>query len=65
MFQITLDDGTIITPIMAMPKHFEVTHGYDLESLTLEQAGIVITNPDNWLDQVLKAGYDTIFTRPW
>ena len=50
---------------MAMPKHFEVTHGYDLESLTLEQAGIVITNPDNWLDQVLKAGYDTIFTHPW
>ena len=65
VFQITLDDGTIITPIMAMPKHFEVTHGYDLESLTLEQAGIVITNPDNWLDQVLKAGYDTIFTHPW
>ena len=65
VFQITLDDGTIITPIMAMPKHFKVTHGYDLESLTLEQAGIVITNPDNWLDQVLKAGYDTIFTRPW
>ena len=66
VLQITLDDGTIITPIMAMPKHFEVRHAYVVEkSLTLEQAGIIITNPDNWLDQVLKAGYDAIVVYPW
>ena len=70
VFQITLDDGTIITPIMAMPKHFEVFHARHaasdiIDPLTLEQAGIIITNPDNWLDQVLKAGYDAILVYPW
>jgi len=62
IFQITLDDGTIITPIMGMPKHFKVGHaGTDTPSLTLEQAGIKL-DPDDpkWLDKILKAGYSMI-----
>jgi len=64
VLQIILDDGTIITPIMGMPKHFKVGHAYQLDSLTLEQAGIKITNPNNWLDQVIKAGYTEIIVYP-
>jgi len=65
VLQITLDDGTIISPIMPMPKHFKVTHANVVEKrLTLDEAGIVITDPDKWLDQVLKAGYDAIVIYP-
>jgi len=48
-----------------MPKHFKVTHANVVEKrLTLDEAGIVITDPDKWLDQVLKAGYDAIVIYP-
>ncbi len=61
VFQITLDDGTIVTPIMGMPKHFKVGHAGEAGILTLEQAGIKL-DPDDpkWLDKILKAGYSMI-----
>ena len=56
---ITLPDGTIVTPILDMPKHFKVsTTGPDERSL--KDAGLSGLDSVNWLDTIIKAGFNAI-----
>ena len=51
--------------VVRMPKYFLVGHIYKAKLYTLEEAGINITDPKNWLDDVLKAGYTAIAVDPY
>ena len=46
--------------IVRMPKHFKVGHIYQPELFTLEEAGLNITDPENWLNDLLEAGFTAI-----
>jgi len=52
--QTILEDGTIATPVVRMPKHFSVIDK-DGNAHSAEEAGI--TDPDKWMDQIIKGGY--------
>lgn len=57
---ITLDDGTIVSPVLRMPEVFEIRY-LGQEYRTLEEAGIVIpTDSINWIDKIIKKGYAVI-----
>ena len=43
-----------------MPKHFKVAHIYESGEFTLEEAGLNITDPENWLKDLLEAGFTAI-----
>jgi hypothetical protein len=64
---ITLPDGTIVSPIFEMPKHFRVFFpNYPLGTwgFSPEEAGLGELNQLNWLDKIIKAGFYKIEVYP-
>ena len=53
-------ESILNSSIVRMPKHFKVAHIYESGEFTLEEAGLNITDPENWLKDLLEAGFTAI-----